>query len=210
MDNPWKKIKLSDYENHMRQKSVMQLQTLCGIIKRQLDTYSGSDVMVLGIAGGNGLEHIDREKYGTVYCVDINTEYLRETEKRYKNLGDSLKCLCADLTGDISGLPTAGLVIADLLIEYIGYDCFGRVIRQVYPEAVSCVIQINSGEEFVSYSPYAHCFEGLDGIHYQMDKKRLEMCMDSIGYASDKTAEYPLPNGKKLVMMDFVRTGCGK
>lgn len=208
MDNPWKNIRLSDYENHMSLGSVvMQLQTLGDIMKRQLDEYPGGDVMILGCAGGNGLEHIDRDKYKRVYCVDINPEYLRETAKRYEGLGNSLKCLCIDLTGELSGLPPAGLVIADLLIEYIGYECFGRVIGRVCPEAISCVIQADTGEGFVSASPYAHCFEGLEGIHYRIDRDRLSMCMGSMGYAGDKTAEFPLPNGKKLVMMNFVRTG---
>ena len=37
MANPWEEISLSNYENHMKLDSVM----------------------ILGIAGGNGLEHID-------------------------------------------------------------------------------------------------------------------------------------------------------
>lgn len=32
--------------------------------------------MILGIAGGNGLEHVDTEKRNKVYGVDINQEYL--------------------------------------------------------------------------------------------------------------------------------------
>jgi len=42
--------------------------------------------MVLGVAGGNGLEHIDPDKYQTVYGVDINDEYLHVVEKRYADL----------------------------------------------------------------------------------------------------------------------------
>ena len=62
MTNPWEEISLSDYENHMKLDSVMQLQNLNQMMKDQFSAYPVSSVMVLGIAGGNGLEHIDNNK----------------------------------------------------------------------------------------------------------------------------------------------------
>ncbi len=203
MDNPWKSIKLSDYENHMKLDSVKQLQTLNSMMKKQLDTYSARSVMILGIAGGNGLEHIDTEKYTAVYGVDVNAEYLQEVEKRYAKLGGVLKCFCVDLIADISELPAADLVIANLLIEYIGYEYFQRVVKQVKPKYVSCGIQINTDKEFVSDSPYIHSFDGLNSVHHQMETDKLINTMDDIGYKAVSEAEYPLPNGKKLVQIDF-------
>ena len=203
MENPWKTIKLSDYENHMKLNTVMQLKVLNDMMKKQLDTYTASSVMILGVAGGNGLEHIDVKKYSAVYGVDVNPEYLREVHKRYEHLGGILKCLCADLLNESSELPNAELVIANLLIEYIGYECFGEVIKQVKPKYVSCGIQINTDEEFVSDSPYLHLFDGLNSVHHQMETAELTDCMGNIGYDSILVAEYPLPNGKKLVQMDF-------
>ena len=63
MSNPWKDISLSDYENHMSLDSVMQLQSMNQTMKSQLEDYDVHTVMILGISGGNGLEHIDIEKY---------------------------------------------------------------------------------------------------------------------------------------------------
>lgn len=206
MDNPWKTIGLSDYENHMKLDTVMQLQTLNDMMKQQLNAYPVKSVMVLGVAGGNGLEHIDK-KYSAVYGVDVNPEYLREVQKRYDHLGGVLKCLCVDLTTESSELPEAELVIANLLIEYIGYKCFGEVIKQVKPEYVSCGIQINTDEGFVSDSPYLHSFDGLNNIHHQMEIGELTGCMGNIGYDRICVSEYPLPNGKKLVRVDFK---CGR
>ncbi|MDE7399705.1 MAG: class I SAM-dependent methyltransferase [Oscillospiraceae bacterium] len=204
MNNPWESINLFDYENHMKLDSVMQLQVLNQMMKNQLDTYSVDNVMILGIAGGNGLEHINREKYSIVYGVDINSQYLREVEKRYKNLDGTLKCLCVDLLTEVSKLPTADFVIANLLIEYIGYDCFKAVVSHVKPKYVSCGIQINSGSEFVSDSPYLHVFDGLNSVHHQMDSDNLTRVMGDVGYKSISTIEYLLPNGKKLVQIDFI------
>ena len=46
----------------MKLDSVMQLQTLNKMMKTQLSDYDVSTVMILGVAGGNGLEHIDKNK----------------------------------------------------------------------------------------------------------------------------------------------------
>ncbi len=45
------------------------------------------------------------------------------------------------------------MVIANLLIEYIGYDCFQKAIVQTSPKYVSCIIQINMEDSWVSDSP---------------------------------------------------------
>lgn len=72
MKNPWEEIPLVDYESHMKLDSVMQLQAMNEMMKGQFDTYSISSIMILGIAGGNGLEHIQKDKFERVYGVDIN------------------------------------------------------------------------------------------------------------------------------------------
>ncbi|MCR5123458.1 MAG: class I SAM-dependent methyltransferase [Ruminococcus sp.] len=208
MENPWKTVSLDDYESHMALGSVRQLQTLNEIMKRQLNAFPARSVMILGVAGGNGLEHIDTEKYSAVYGVDVNPDYLREVEKRYPALDGVLKCLCADCTNirataDVTGLPEAELVIANLLIEYIGYDCFKRVLRQVKPRYVSCVIQVDSGEGFVSDSPYLHSFDCLDSVHRSIGADRLANELETVGYMQSALREHPLPNGKRLTEIDF-------
>ena len=207
MKNPWEEISLDDYENHMRLDSVMQLQAMNELMKGQLSAFSARSVMILGVAGGNGLEHIRRERFEKVYGVDINSGYLEAVRRRYPELNGLLECLQTDLTREAESLPHAGLVIANLLVEYIGYDCFQRVLRQVGPGYVSCVIQINTGEGWVSDSPYLHAFDGLEQVHHQMEPQALERALLQIRYRLVKTLEYPLPNGKSLIQMDFTRAG---
>ena len=126
MNNPWKDISLSDYENHMAMDSVQQLQAMNQMMKGQLNQYDVQSALILGIAGGNGLEHVDTEKLNKVYGVDINQEYLTITKKRYENLSDTLDCVCVDLASEAEKLPQADMLIANLLIEYIGYECFKK------------------------------------------------------------------------------------
>ncbi len=87
MKNPWQEISLADYESHMKLDSVQQLQAMNAIMKGQFTDFPVKIAMVLGVAGGNGLEHIDKRKYRKVYGVDINREYLAECKKGIARLG---------------------------------------------------------------------------------------------------------------------------
>lgn len=205
MKNPWEEIPLTDYENHMKLGSVMQLQAMNEMMKGQFDAYPISSVMILGIAGGNGLEHIQKDKFKKVYGIDVNSAYLKEVVRRYPELDGLLECLRINLIDEADKLPKAELVIANLLIEYIGYECFLKVIQHVEPRYVSCIIQINMEDHWVSDSPYLHVFDGLEQIHHQMEERILEKAMLKIDYHAIRTVEHMLPNGKKLVQMDFRR-----
>ena len=50
MSNPWEKINLSDYENHMSLDTVYQLQALSEMMHEQFYTYDVNSIMILGIA----------------------------------------------------------------------------------------------------------------------------------------------------------------
>lgn len=207
MSNPWKEIPLNDYESHMKLDSVMQLQTMNRMMKSQFDDYPVSSVMILGIAGGNGLEHIRKDKYKKVFGVDINLSYLQEAVRRYPDLDGILECLCVDLMKGSDKLPQGEMIIANLLIEYIGYECFQKTVCHVDPRYVSCIIQINMEDSWVSDSPYLHVFDGLEQVHHQIGEQRLGDAMREIGYLEIKRAECLLPNGKKLVQIDFEKSG---
>ena len=202
--NPWNEIKLDDYENHMSLDSVNQLQTMNAMMKEQFEAYPVETSMVLGVAGGNGLEHVSKDKYKTVYGVDINEDHLCKVDKRYPQLQGVLKCLKIDLINEADKLPEAQLVIANLLIEYIGYPAFQKAVQKIDPEYVSCVIQINTDtKQWVSDSPYLHAFDRLDEVHHQMEEDALEKAMKEIGYSLIHRSIETLPNGKALVRMDF-------
>ena len=206
MTNPWKEISLDDYEKHMSLDSVRQLQALDSIMKEQFAAYPVETATVLGVAGGNGLEHLGTDKFRTVYGIDINADYLRAVSQRYTQLSGVLECLRIDLINEAEKLPQAQLLIANLLIEYIGYGAFQRAVLQTAPRYVSCVIQINTDEEqWVSESPYLRSFDRLDEVHHQMEEKALTATMKEIGYSVILQESYPLPNGKALVRLDFER-----
>ena len=86
MKNPWEEISLTEYENHMQLDSVMQLQVLNEMMIGQFYTYPVSSLMIFGIAGGNGLEHIQKDKFNKIYGIDINPLYLQAVIQRYSKL----------------------------------------------------------------------------------------------------------------------------
>ena len=49
-------------------------------------------------------------------------------------------------------LPKADMIIANLLIEYIGYECFQNAVQHVNPKYVSSIIQINIENTWISDS----------------------------------------------------------
>lgn len=204
MNNPWEDISLSDYENHMSLDSVKQLQAMNSIMKKQFGAYPVDTAMVLGVAGGNGLEHVSKDKYKTVYGVDINADYLKAVEARYGALEGVLECIKADIINECDKLPEAQLVIANLLIEYTGYEAFMKAMMRVRPLYISCVIQINIDEhQWVSDSPYLHAFDRLDEVHCQMEDEALTKVMEEICYRKILSESYPLPNGKALLRLDY-------
>lgn len=74
-ENPWESISLRDYEEHMKLDNVRQLQTLNLLMKEQIEQYPIASLIILGIAGGNGLEHVNPTQIKTVYGIDINKDY---------------------------------------------------------------------------------------------------------------------------------------
>ena len=61
----------------------------------------------------------------------------------------------------------------------------------------------DTGDSFVSDSPYLHAFDGLEEVHHQMEEDALISGMREIGYGLDRMKERELPNGKKFVQLDF-------
>lgn len=135
--------------------------------------------------------------------MDINPDYLAVCQKRYPDLGDCFKPICADLSDDALQLPHADLLVANLLIEYIGYACFQTVVTKVKPQYLSCIIQVNPETSFVSESPYLHAFDRLDEVHHLIEEQELVSQMQKIGYTKRLAAAKDLPNGKKFVRLDF-------
>ncbi|MEE3664575.1 class I SAM-dependent methyltransferase [Brenneria sp. g21c3] len=205
MTNPWQKVSLSDYESHMQLPDVGQLQALNNIMRHQFNDFPVKTLCILGVAGGNGLEHIDGKSIEKAYGVDINEDYLKNCRQRYRHMGDTLRLLNLDLTRPDTQLPAVDLVVANLLIEYIGLEVFCARLQNHPAQYVSCVIQKNNDDGFVSTSPYQDAFVDISQVYHQINEETTTAAMAAIGFSLKAKAITVLPNRKQLITLDFQR-----
>ncbi len=205
MANPWEKIELNIYETHMQSENVYQLQTLSDITKQQLNDYASTNVVIMGITGGNGLDHIDTGRTKKVYGIDINREYLDICKRRYKQLGSVLELICCDLSDTDVVLPFSNILICNLIVEYLGIDKFIELIsnNKEKVEIISCTIQLSNRTGFVSKSSLSSAFEPLMSIQHDIDPEALIQKLLDAGFCCMLKLTYPLPNGKEFIRMDF-------
>lgn len=174
-------------------------------MQRQFTDYPIRTLCILGVAGGNGLEHIDPAAISRVYGIDVNPDYLAACALRFPALRQQLRLLNRDLTAPDAQLPPAELVVANLLVEYVGLATMQRLLHRHDARYVSCVIQQNRGAEFVSDSPYQNCFDDVARLHEDIDEAALTAAMDAIGLALQARSAVELPRGKRLLRLDFIR-----
>ncbi len=205
MPHPWEEVELSAYEGHMSLAGIEQLQTLNALMRQRLDRYRPRSVMIWGVAGGNGLEHIDPQTVDRVVGVDVNQDYLDACKKRHAHLGEQFTAARADLSKPCPELGTAELLIADLFIEYIGIVAFVARVKECAPKTLCCVIQKNVSAAFVSTSPYMQALSGIGALHRDIEEAELVAALAEIGYQVVHREKVPLKNGKM-----FVGVECGR
>ncbi|HET9179947.1 MAG TPA: class I SAM-dependent methyltransferase [Terriglobia bacterium] len=119
MSNPWLAVPLSEYERHMISVRVGQLEVLSDLFSTVVRRCRPKSVAILGIAGGNGLDHIDRGITSRVVGIDLNPVYLEAVRRRYPGL-PGLDLRCADLSEKLVDLEPVQLVHAALIFEHVG------------------------------------------------------------------------------------------
>jgi predicted TPR repeat methyltransferase len=192
----------------MGDQRVGQLQRLHEITGEQLAAHPARAVGVLGIAGGNGLDLINPETTDAVYGYDINPDYLAACDARYRDrFGDRLRLIETRIDRSVT-IERVDLLIANLIVEYIGLDEFvafaAANARSI--GVLSWVVQQNSAEGFVSSTEYASSFDALASVSSDIDPETLTSAMSDEAFVALDRREYPLPNGKALVRNDFCMT----
>jgi len=122
MSNPWLAVPLSEYEQHMSSVEVQQLGALSDLFAEAIGCCRPFSIAVLGIAGGNGLDHIDSSITARVVGLDLNPLYLDAVRQRYSHL-PGLELHCVDLSERHVELQPVQLVHAALIFEHAGADC---------------------------------------------------------------------------------------
>jgi hypothetical protein len=205
MDNAWNTIPLEDYELHMQHETVGQLQLLSNLTKKYLEKLNPETAMFLGIAGGNGLEHINNNVTNQVFGIDINQNYLDETKKRFKVQIPNLQLANIDIaTRTTEKIAKANLIWAALIFEYVAADkCFEFINNNIQENGFLIVtIQENNGVSSISQTGI-ETIKSAGQIFRLISDNDLVSVADKFGFNKIDFEENILPNGKSLKTYTF-------
>ncbi len=183
----------------MNADEVRQLSALSDMFRDVLRTARPASVVVMGVAGGNGLEHIDSSVTGRVCGVDINPDYLDAVRERFETL-PGLELRCVDLSAEIIQMPPAELVHAALFFEHAG--C-GLALENSLAllEAnglMSVVLQLPSErQQGVAPTQFAS-MQSLSGSFRFVNPEEFVRTMEAAGFRLTANMARPLPSGKAL------------
>ena len=207
-DNPWLQIPLDDYERHMSHDLVGQSTLLNALTKKYLDAIKPESVIFLGIAGGNGLEHIDNLITQKVYGIDINQDYLDTAFERYKHRIPSLQLLKLDINQHSQGNYKADFIWAALVLEYTGIEnalvfCTNNIRKRGH-----LIVSIQSNNNKQTISPTGiESVKKAGEIFSIIDPEKLLSKATESGYKLIGKEDNMLPNGKSIITCHFVAVG---
>jgi hypothetical protein len=123
-------------------------------------------------------------------------DYLAACEARYReDFGGRLHLIETRIDRSVT-IERVDLLIANLIIEYVGLDEFVAFAAANARSmgVLSCVIQRNNGEGFVSSTDHASSFDALASVSSDIDPETLTSAMLDGGFVALGRCEYPLPN----------------
>jgi hypothetical protein len=206
MSNPWLSIPLQDYEGHMASDGVGQLSALAELFQWVLDRYRPESVAVLGVAGGNGLEQIDRIVTKRILGLDINEQYLDEVQRRFGTIA-GLELHCCDLAEPNLNLAPVALVHAALIFEHVGTDIAleNALSLVVTGGTLSVILQLPSEEEQGVASTRYTSMQTVKQDFALVDTRELQYRLSLKGFELVEQQPRSLPAGKALWLGVFMQ-----
>jgi len=203
-ENPWKKIPFEDYESHMSDEDVGQLQALNVIMKSKLDYLRPISLAVPGCSTGNGFEHVNSKITKVVYGIDINQDYLDVAWERYGKTIDNLNLICADLNHAELDVTQMDLIFAGLIFEYLDLKV---VLPKIY-KMLGCdgllvvVLQHSINGGFVTDTPYVS-LANLGTFSKEISEFDFAALAAKNGLNKTNRETYKLNDKKEFVILTF-------
>ena len=200
MINPWARIAATDYEGHM--KFIKQHELLNRIFKEQINDNDYSNICILGIGCGNGLEHIKPNTKVDGY--DINQDFLDICEQRYSNSKFHFQTHKIDLTDPNATIKHCDLLICNLVLEFLDLFSFVRLVHHCAPKLITVVLQltIEKANTFSS-SPYIEKFRDISYYRSESNPQELTFLLGKAGYILTYSQTHDIDQTKYLIRMDF-------
>jgi ubiquinone/menaquinone biosynthesis C-methylase UbiE len=205
MPNPWLDIPEADYVGHMNSPAVGQGPVLSRLLGEVLEDVRPTELLVLGGATGNGLEHVNPAVTSRVVVVDVNPAYLVRLRERFPNPTFKLDLWSGDVIEVELGRQAYDLVHAGLIFEYVEWRVLlARIAAALRPEGVlSVILQAPSASspavtptKFASLRTLASLFRFVESTAL-VDAARNE------GLGLNARHTEPLPAGKSFDVLRF-------
>jgi SAM-dependent methyltransferase len=206
--NPWTLVPAADYERHMGPEGADQLRPLAAIFGRACADLRPRRLLVLGVATGNGLEHVDPAVTERAVGVDVNIQYVAIARQRHLRLGPRLELYCADLEKVDLDPDTFDLVWAGLVMEYLDLRvALPRIARWLAPGgSLVAALQLPSADGPVASTGV----ESLAAVGESMrlvPPEELEGGLADAGLKTRQRYVVPVARGKRLYVGRWVRAG---
>ena len=203
--NLWSNIPLSEYEGHMSNDNVRQLEALESVFSEKIEEYAPKSLMIWGIAGGNGLNIINPSVTERVVGLDINSDYLSVCKERYGDRIKDLELHCCDLNSESLPHCSVDFIWAALVLEYVNVPhALEYATKSLNDDGViSVLIQKDNGLKSVD-SEY-ESINSLSDIFQVINEDSIKEYAGRQGLIISSEKEYKLESGKSFVVLDFAK-----
>lgn len=197
--NPWTLVPAAEYEAFMGSSGADETVPLATLFARAYLARHPRRLAVLGVATGNGLEHVRVRETGRTVGVDVNLSYLAVTRQRHMRLGPSLQLVCADL--EKVELEEGGfdLVHAALVLEYVDVRvAIPRIAAWLSPGGAAAMVLHLPGPGLTpSAWPHA-AVQALAGAMRLVPPGELRALCAAAGLVERRAFVVPLRSGRRL------------
>ncbi len=204
--NPWSFVSAAEYEAYMGPGGLDELGPLSTIFAKAYAARRPRRLALLGVATGNGLEHVDLHLTGRIVGVDVNLSYLAVARQRQRRLGAALELLCGDVERAQLDTGRFDLVHAALVLEYVDVRVVvPRVASWLAPGgAFTVVLQLPGGTE-VRESQYPSV-RALDDATRLVPPQELRSLAEAEGLVERRAFVVPLATGRRYFAALYEKT----
>jgi hypothetical protein len=208
MRHPWFEIPIADYEAHMALPSVGQAQLLGTALQRTVTQFQPRSLAVLGVAGGNGLDRLQRGLVRRVVALDFNPDYLALCTRRYAASFTEFEPVLHDLSQGPPGITPVECVFAGLVLEYLCVESFCGYLASLLTTGGSftALLQLPSPTlPEVSPSPFTSLTR-LEPAFSFVDPASLHDSLSAHGFSRVVSDRYDLDSGKSFYYATYQAT----
>jgi hypothetical protein len=205
MRHPWLEIPIGDYEAHMALPSVGQAQLLGTALQRTVTQFQPRSLAVFGVAGGNGLELIERAMVRRVVALDFNPDYLALCTRRHATDFDQFEPVLHDLSQAPPTIAPVECIFAGLVLEYLCVELFCGYLASLLTTGGSfaALLQLPSATvPEISASPFSSLTR-LEPAFSFVHPTSLDDALSARGFSRITSQRYDLDSGKSFYYASY-------